>query len=296
MRLVCLVSALILPASLLAADWLQTAADADTLHDQGKYADAKAILLEAVKTASGREASELSWRASREAVELGNKASKEKLPMRQVLVYFDEGETYAEKAIQADPDHDFGYFWKGIAILGRLGQVGGLFNALSQIGPVKDLLLKGLSINPDRALTWFLLGQLYREAPGWPISFGDGDIAVSLGRKAVDLNVSSENPGVEKGATYNFQVELAKSLYSRNWSAARRLSAQKEKAQQLPRALTIFEKAALYEATVTLEDKSDRQEAKSIVQEVIAAMETLSDPTASQSRDLQNAKQVLTKW
>jgi len=288
-RLVRIACTLVLPASFLAADFAQVVADADSLHDQGKYADARALLLEALTTVSGREASELYWRAARETEELGDKADKEKKPKTEVLAFFEEGAEYADKAIQADPDSDLGYFWKSVAILGRLGQVRGVLNALSQAGPIKELLFKVLAINPDRAIAWFVLGQLYRELPGWPFSFGNTDVGVSLGRKAVDLNTSPVDAG-------NFQVELAKTLYQRNWSAAHRLEEQKDKAAKLPEARTTFEKGALFEATVSLKDESDRQEAKSIVQEVIATMEALSDLTASQSRDLQKAKDTVTKW
>ena len=89
--LFCLAGARILSASMLAADCLQAASDADMMHNQGRYADAKAILLEAVQMASGKEATELYWRASRETLELGDKASKEKMPAKQVVGYFNEG-------------------------------------------------------------------------------------------------------------------------------------------------------------------------------------------------------------
>jgi hypothetical protein len=51
----------------LFADFAQVVAEADNLHDQGKYAEARTLLVEAVETACGREASELYWRASRES-------------------------------------------------------------------------------------------------------------------------------------------------------------------------------------------------------------------------------------
>jgi hypothetical protein len=271
-------------------------ATADCLHDEGKYADAKAILLGAVGTVSGEEASELYWRASRETQEIGDIAGKEKKSKTQAILFFNEGEGYADMAIQSDPSDDLGYFWKSVAILGRLGQERGLINALSKVDPIKDLLFEVLSINPDRAIAWFVLGQVYRELPGWPISVGNTDFAVSLGRKAVALNALQASAGSEKGASYNFQTELAKSLYRRNWSAAKRLEEHTNKAAKLQEAMTTFEKGTLFEATVRLIDESDRQEAKSIVQEVIANMEVLPDPTASQRRDLLNAKVVFAKW
>ena len=288
-RLLCFACALVLPASFLLADFTRVVAEADFLHDKGKYEDARALLLEAVKTASGWQASEFYWRVSRETQELAERADKEKKPKTEVLAFFEQGEDYADKAAQADPGNDWEYFWKCAAILGRLGQERGVLNALSKVGPIRDLLFKVLDINPDRAIAWFALGQIYRELPGWPISFGDTNVAVSLGRKAVDLNTSPIDAG-------NFQLELARTLYQRNWSAARRLEEQTKKAEKLPGARTAFEKGALFEATVSLGDEPDRREAKSIVTEVVATLEALPEQTASQRRDLRKAKDVLSQW
>lgn len=286
----------LLPVSLLLADFADVAAQADDLHDQGKYVDAKALLLDAAaQSPSGKENAELYWRVSRETIELGDLAEKAKKPTDEVLGYFVEGEGYADKAIAADPDNDLGYFWKS-ANIGRWGQVKGVFNALGKAAPIRDLLLKVLSINPDRSDAYFVLGQLYRELPGWPISFGNTDWAVSLGRKAVDLNAAQVAEGKEKNSSYDFSTELAKTLHNRGWSAANRLSEQKKKEEKYAAAKTPFEKACYYEAAVDLKNVSDSEEAKEIVQDVVSSMENLSSLTSSQVKDLQKARDFLKSW
>ena len=283
----------LLPAALVLADFAQTVLDAEELHAQGKYAEAKALLLDAVAaTDSGKEKAELYWRASRETLELGDQAEKEKKPTDTVLAYFVEGEGYADKAIEADPQNDLGYFWKS-GNIGRWGQVKGVFNALSKTVPIRDLLLKVLTINPERSDAYFVLGQLFREVPGWPLSFGNTDTAVSLGRKAVDLDSVQVASGQAKEVSYDFSIELAKTLKQRNWSAQTRLAEQKNKAAKYAQATTAYEKGCLYEGAVTLQGVSDRDEARSILTQVIAEMESLPALNAGQVKDLTTAKDLL---
>jgi hypothetical protein len=162
--------------------------------------------------------------------------------------------------------------------------------------PMKDLLVKELSLNPDRTDPYYVLGELYRELPGWPVSFGNLDDAVSLGRKAVDMRQAQLESGMEKELVYNFSTELAKTLYKRNWSAATRAAEQKNKAAKLASASTPLEKGSLYEAAVTLKDMSDRDEAKALVQAVVSELEKAGTLTAPEKKDLGKAKDVLKGW
>ena len=288
-----------LAASLsLAAAWADVSkitAEADALHDTGAYTEAVKLLVDSVPSASGgKELAELYWRASRDTLELGDIAEKSGKSKDDILAVFTTGEGYADKAIAADPGNDLGYYWKS-ANIGRWGQVKGILNALSKAGPMRDLLVKELAINPERADPYYVLGELYREVPGWPVSFGDMDAAVSLGRRAVDARQQQVQQGTEK-MDYNFATELAKTLYKRNWSAAARIAEQKKKASKLTAAVTLLEKGALYEATVTLSGQSDREEAKSLAQWVVSELEKLPSLTAPQKKDLESAKSLLKGW
>ena len=292
-----LVAVLILaPLTVAVADVSKVLAEADALHAQGSYADAVTRLLAAVGSASGgKELAELYWRASRETLEIGDEADAAGKPQADVLDIFTRGEGFADKAIAADPGNDLGYYWKS-ANIGRGGQVKGVVNSLFKAAPMRDLLVKELSLNPDRADAYYVLGELYRELPGWPVSFGDLDAAVSLGRRAVDDRQRQVQQGTEPERVYNFSTELAKSLYKRAWSASARASGQRDKAARLASASTPLQKASLYEASITLSDQSDREEAKSIVQEVVRTLSGLPSLTAPQKKDLQKAKDVLKGW
>ncbi len=278
------------------ADVSTVTAEADALHDTGAYAEAVKLLVDSVPSAAeGKELAELYWRASRDTLEVGDIAEKSGKGKDDILAVFTTGEGYADKAIAADPGNDLGYYWKS-ANIGRWGQVKGILNALSKAGPMRDLLVKELAINPERADPYYVLGELYREVPGWPASFGNVDAAVSFGRRAVDLRQQQVLQGAEKEMDYNFATELAKTLHKRNWSAAARIAEQKKKASKLGAAATPLDKGSLYEATVTLSGQSDRGEAKSLAQWVVSELEKLPALTAPQKKDLEKAKTVLKGW
>jgi hypothetical protein len=296
MRRILPVLLVLVPLGVAFADTAQVTTEADALHDQGMYAEARMLLLDALAGApTGTEQAELYWRVARETLQLGDDAETAKKPQADILAFFTEGEGYADKAIAADPRNDLGYYWKSSNI-GRWGQVKGILNSLAKATPMRDLLVKELSINADRTDAYFVLGQLFRELPGWPLSFGNIDAAVSLGRKSVDLRQAQAASGVEKEFVYNFATELAKTLYKRNWSAATRMAEQKNKAAKLAAAATPLEKGSLYEASVTLKNVSDREEAKALAQWVVSELGERGSLTAPQKDDLQKAKDVLKVW
>ena len=296
MQCVLTVLLVFLPLGFAYAEGSPVADQADALHDKGMYAEAQQLLRDSLPDAqSGKDRAELYWREARETLELGDAAEKDKKPQAEILALFTEGDGYADKAIAADPQNDQGYFWKS-ANIGRWGQVKGIFDSLSKAAPMKELLVKELSINPERSDPYFVLGQLYRELPGWPVSFGNIDAAVSLGRKAVEMRQAQVQAGLEKELVYGFYNELAKSLYKREWSTARRVSEQKAKAAKLAAAGTPLEKGSLYEASVDLQDMSDRAEAKALVQLSVSELGKLAARTAPQEKDFQKAKDLLKGW
>ncbi len=295
MRLVGSVLLLIVPIAFAAADAAEVTAQADSLHDQGSFAEARSLVLEAVAAAPGGEQAELYWRASRETLELGDAAEKEGKPLADLLAAYTEGEGYADKAIAADPRNDLGYYWKS-ANTGRWGQVKGVVNALFKAQPMKDLLIKVLSLNAERSDAYYVLGELYRELPGWPVSFGNLEAAASLGRKAVEMRQAQVQNGSETYLVYNFYTELAKTLYKRNWSAGARTAGQKSLAAKLASASSPLDKGCLYDATTTLKETSDREEARGLLRWVVAELEGKPDLTAPEKKDLQKARDVLKGW
>jgi tetratricopeptide (TPR) repeat protein len=296
MRRIVFVSALIVALlSPLSADTTQTMAAVDALHDQGKYQEAVDAALAAVASATPQEKAELYWRVSREVLNLGDAAEKAKQSSPALQKIFLEGQQYAQKAMDADPSSCFGYYWKA-ANIGRWGQVKGILDSLFQAGPMRDLLIKDLALNSNHADAYYVLGQLYREVPGWPLSFGNGDYAVSLGRQAVDMRAAQLESGQEKILAYSFYTELAKSLYKRNWSASNRVKEQAAKRTRYGTAKDALERGFNYEGTAVLPDVSDRDEAKTMVQWVVTELEKKAGRTSDDDNDLTEARDVLKGW
>ncbi len=257
---------------------------ADLLHDEGRYAEALRVVLDAAALASsGVEKAELLWRASRDALEIGREAERSGAPASRVMEICLEGERYADESIEADPGNEHGYFWKS-SNMGRRGQLKGVLKALSLLSPMRDLLATAVSLNPEFPDAYFVLGQMYREVPGWPLSFGNVDSAVSLGRKSVNLGKATE---------YDLRLELALSLRKRNWDVAARQARQEDKRRRLLGVTGPLERAFLYEADVVLGNESDREEAERIVHSCIAEMEKLPRLSPPQTVILSKARNML---
>jgi hypothetical protein len=272
-----------------------TMATIDALHDQGKYEEARTIALDAVGSASAAEKAELYWRAARETLELGDAAEDAKQPKDAILKIFEQGEKYADMAIAADPQNNLAYYWKSSNI-GRWGQVKGILNSLFKAGPMRELLAKDLALDAGHPDAYHVLGQLYRELPGGPISFGDADAAVSFGRMGIDMRVKAVQAGTEKELNYNFYLQLAKTLWKRNLTAAKRAAGHAKNLAAFQAAKTPLEKGAAYEGTLELKAMSDREEAREIANWIIAELSKIANRTAGQNDDLQETRDTLAEW
>jgi hypothetical protein len=278
--------------SAMAAD---TFAKIDGLHDQGKHEEARTLALEAVASAGPAEKAELYWRASRETLDLGDDAEDRKEPKDVILKYFEKGQEYADMAIAANPQNNLAYYWKSSNI-GRWGQVKGILNSLFKAAPMKELLLKDLALDQNHSDAYYVLGQLYRELPGSPLSFGDADAAVSLGRLALDLRAKAVQEGTEKELDYSYYLQLAKSLWKRNLNTAKRTAGLAKKQEAWQAAKTPLEKGSAYEATTQLKAMSDREEARELVNWMIAELSKITSRTDGQNGDLEDAKETLAEW
>jgi tetratricopeptide (TPR) repeat protein len=294
-RFAVLLLAPLLAAPALWADFRQEMAQADLLHKHGAHEEARALLeAELARGADGREQAEIYWRLARAWLNLGDQAEDKGAKGEALLAFFAKGEELAQKGIEADPGNHLVYYWKS-ATVGRWGQVKGILNALAKAKPMRDLLHKALTLKPDHADSYYVLGQLFEQVPGG-ISFGDKDWAVSLGRKAVDLRELQVRAGGEEELVYDYYTELAKHLWERNWSAAKRQKEQPRKAAEYAARTDPMEKNSYYEGTLTLKDLSDREEARELVAWAVGRLQALPRRTQSEQDDLQEALEVQAGW
>lgn len=285
---------IVVPLSI--ADFQDILERVDQLHEAEMYEQTKSLIESSlVEAASPEQKAELHWRAARAWLNLGDEAEDDGSGEEQLLALFARGEAEAEKAIQADPNNHLGYYWKS-ANIGRWGQVKGILNSLFKAKPMRDLLQQALAVEPEHADSYYVLGQLFEQVPGFPVSFGDKDYAVSLGRKSIDLHEQQLKAGIEEEINYDFYTEMAKHLWERNYTAARRVRGQGRNKGKYDSISDPMEKNFYYEALVSLKEMSDREEALEMIKWVVRELEGLSDRTDSQEDDLKEAREVLGSW
>ncbi len=269
---------------------------ADRLHDEEKHQENRGFLLEAIEsTNNSAEKAELYWRLARTTLEIGDELELEGADEDGLLETFIEGEAYADKAIELNPDSYWGYYWKS-ANVGRWGEVKGILNSLFKAKPMRDLLATALSIYPDHPDSYYVLGIMYRKVPGRPISFGSTDKSVSLARKAVDAHLDEYEAGEVDEIKLSFYMELARSLWDRDWSASKREKKARSKADDYREESDVLEKHYYYEGVIDIAYVSDREEAVDIMNWVVSEFQTRPFLKKAHKADLDEALADLEEW
>lgn len=155
---------------------------------------------------------------------------------------------------------------------------------------------KAIEYDPEYPITYYVLGRMYRQLPGPPLSIGDVDKAVNLGRYAVRLHEEELQAGKTSNRRHEFYVELAVTLWKRNWSLERRMREQEHKEHEYRKADTMLEKACNYEGATTIPRLTDRSEAKKLLKEVIRDLESLRDIDVREEKDLARARELKERW
>ncbi|MQY76741.1 MAG: tetratricopeptide repeat protein, partial [Spirochaeta sp.] len=293
MKTVILMSmALLFSVGLAAADFQAVVDQADKYHDLEKHEEVKEFLISSIKdTADDKQKAELYWRLGRAYLNLGDDAEDNGADEKTLLQIFEAGEEAASKAIDLDSNNHLAYYWKS-GNIGRWGQTKGILNSLFKAKPMRKLLTRAIEINPEHADSYYVLGQLYEQVPGCPVSFCNADASVSLGRKAVALHRQQVDSGEEDEFRYDIFTELAKHLYARNWKSAKRNKGQAKKSSKYGSQKNILEKNFYYEGTIELKQVTDRIEASLLLSWAVKELESVSEPTKQHDRDLKEAKEL----
>lgn len=104
------------------------------------------------------------------------------------LAWLAKGEGAAEALRTAWPDRVEGYYFLAV-VKGRQAEQGGL-SGIVQVHTVEDLALKAEQIDPtyEDGGPLRLLAMLYANAPPWPTSIGDIDLALEYAEKAIKVS------------------------------------------------------------------------------------------------------------
>lgn len=285
-----LVSAFLAP--LVFADFQDVLDRSDELNELEDFRAGKQFITAALTEAKGGlEKSELYWRLARVYLKLGDEAEDAGASTAEILAFFDEGEELAQKAIDHNANNHLAYYWKS-SNAGRWGQIKGILNSLMKAAPMRKMLRKGLNAEPNHADSYYVLGQLFEQVPGFPLSFGNKNYAVSLGRKSVDLLEQQVSAGLEDELNYDFYNEMAKHLWARDYSAKKRFSGQKTKKARYQSKKDIMAKNFYYEGVVSLQNISDQYEARELIAWNIEQLQAIPNRTDKQNDDLQEAMEI----
>ncbi|TVR72649.1 MAG: hypothetical protein EA427_03110 [Spirochaetaceae bacterium] len=157
---------------------------------------------------------------------------------------------------------------------------------------MRDLLEQAIAIDPDHGDSYFVLAQLYAKVPG-VISFGNNAYAVSLGWKAVHLMEAEVASGERDKPIEAYYVELGSHLIDRGWNERRRSRNMSGITRSYRSASTALERGYYYEGSLARPNRSDQAEAREILQATIRRLETIRNPLPSESRRLQQARELL---
>jgi hypothetical protein len=266
---------------------------ADDLDWTGQYRQEKDLLFEnAGKNTDAKLLAEIYWRLARATLNGADEDYRAKrISTDEALKLFEEGEGYANKAIGYNSQNALAYFWKSSNI-GIWGQTKGVLDSLFKVGPMNDNLKIALQYDPGLPEGYYVLGELYEKAPGWPISLGNVEYAVSLGRKSIDLMDARMKSGLLRGKYYVYFNSLASHLWARNWDAQHRANAAADQRRQFDERRDNIEKNFFYEGTISIPSMSDREEARQIIDTVISELEKMPNRTGGREKDLNKAREL----
>lgn len=89
------------------------------------------------------------------------------------------------------------------------------FSALSDIDKAREMLIKAIDLDPMamEAAAYIALGNLYYRLPGWPISFGDNDLAKQYLETAAKLYPNEVDSNYFIGDFWLGEGDYEKALY-----------------------------------------------------------------------------------
>ena len=135
---------------------------------------------------TGIQIFDVRWRLAR-ACFMASELEKDS-PVR--LAWIAKGEDSAEAAVRERPERVEGYYYLAV-LKGRRAELSGIgFSAIALAKKVEELGKKAVELDPsfEDGAPYRLLAMLYANAPPWPTSIGDMDLALELAEKAVELS------------------------------------------------------------------------------------------------------------
>lgn len=159
----------------------------------------------------------------------------------QRRLYYEQGRQQAQTILQEYPNSVVGHYWLGLNLAG-LADVNRM-QGMRLLPQILAALERSAGIDPsyDQAGAYRVLGRIYYEAPGRPLSVGDVNKSLDLLKKATSLAPANSTNHLylaetllKKGQPDQAREELQKVLTaSQNADGPRGLEADRRKAKEV---------------------------------------------------------------
>jgi tetratricopeptide (TPR) repeat protein len=159
----------------------------------------------------------------------------------QRRLYYEQGRQYAQTILQEFPERVEGHYWLGLNMAG-LADVNRM-QGMRLLPQILEALQRSATIDPgyDQAGAYRVLGRIYYEAPGRPISVGNVSKSVDLLKKATTIAPANSTNHlylaeslIKKGQLDEAKQELQKVLAAtQNADGPRGLAADHRKAREI---------------------------------------------------------------
>jgi tetratricopeptide (TPR) repeat protein len=131
---------------------------------------AKALgLYQGLLATSGADRAVVLARLGRTCFVLGQLA-----PEAEAMAYYQQGQSSAETLIREEPNRVEGHYWLALNLCGQ-AEVGSKLLGRKLLPRILEELKRAIALDAafDQAGAHRVLGRIYYEAPGWPLSVGD---------------------------------------------------------------------------------------------------------------------------
>src|SRR5690606_9445160 len=84
-------------------------------------------------------------------------------------------------------DNPEAHYWQAV-LMGRIGEERGILQSLFMVDDIMRAVQRTLELDPEHGGAHLVASQVYRKAPGWPLSVGDRKKALEHALEAVRLS------------------------------------------------------------------------------------------------------------
>ncbi|WP_068140244.1 tetratricopeptide repeat protein [Limnochorda pilosa] len=111
----------------------------------------------------------------------------EQVPKEERRALVEQGLVYARRAVELAPGEAETHYWHGV-LQARVGEERGILQSLFMVDDVVNEMTRTLELDPNHEGAHYVLSQVYRKVPGWPLSVGDKRKALEHARVAAELS------------------------------------------------------------------------------------------------------------